>query len=351
MKKIDESLGDRFSLMKVICVFMIVLIHTKPSCLLPDSTIKWAVYLGGEGVCRIAVPFFFLASGFFWAGHCDETRWRLKELHKRVWSLLVPFVLWTVISGVVYFVFSTFGLVDAPVSNDQYVKIMGLDLVSLPWYGQLWFLRALMIVVLVYTVMPDCVLRNRNRLLLLTIAFGLVYSIGRPFVGYGPWPFGYTISLEGFFYFTIGVFLRLYPIRLKLSRPLAGICVCVGCGLIVLMVTMIFGRCDMRIGRYLGFLAIPILIAGVFYVLPGWKPPRCVIAATFPCFLLHRYVLMACGASKKIKTPYVLEDDVWAYFAAAVFSFAFSICIAILMARVFPRTNAILFGERAGRTK
>ena len=47
-------------------------------------------YFAEPGIGQCAVPFFFIASGFFLAGHMCETDWWNRECKKRVRMLLVP---------------------------------------------------------------------------------------------------------------------------------------------------------------------------------------------------------------------------------------------------------------------
>ena len=50
--------------------------------------------MGAHGLGKIAVPFFFLASGYFLAGHLDEDGWYGRKVKKRVFSLVIPLLLW-----------------------------------------------------------------------------------------------------------------------------------------------------------------------------------------------------------------------------------------------------------------
>ena len=59
--------------------------------------------LGGDGLCRIAVPWFFIASGYFIAGRFGESGWYGRAVSKRLRTLLVPFALWAVIGVIVKF--------------------------------------------------------------------------------------------------------------------------------------------------------------------------------------------------------------------------------------------------------
>ena len=61
--------GDSIDVMKWICSLLVVVIHCKP--LLPYSELLNVVT--AEGLCRIAVPFFFAVSGLLMCGKLSET--------------------------------------------------------------------------------------------------------------------------------------------------------------------------------------------------------------------------------------------------------------------------------------
>ena len=99
--KITPELSRRMATMSSICACLIVVIHATPK---PDIlTWQWWIVslLCKEGLCRIAVPWFFLASGFFLAGHFGEECWYRQEIKKRVMSLVVPFFAWTLIGKII----------------------------------------------------------------------------------------------------------------------------------------------------------------------------------------------------------------------------------------------------------
>ena len=100
---IDKELSRQMSVMSFICACMIVLIHCTP-CPSIGTWQYWFVnLLGADGLCRIAVPWFFLASGFYLAGHLNEHGWYKKAVSKRIFSLLVPFCVWAVIGLLINF--------------------------------------------------------------------------------------------------------------------------------------------------------------------------------------------------------------------------------------------------------
>ena len=77
--RISKTLSEKMAVMSFVCACLIVAIHTTSRPL--DDTWQWWVValLGKEGVCRVAVPYFFLASVFFIAGHFGEDGWYGRE--------------------------------------------------------------------------------------------------------------------------------------------------------------------------------------------------------------------------------------------------------------------------------
>ena len=100
---ISARTSQRMSIMSFVCACMIVAIHSTPSPEL-GTWQWWAVnFLGRDGLCRAAVPWFFFASGFFLARHFGESGWYKEAISVRMRTLVVPFVLWGIINLVVNF--------------------------------------------------------------------------------------------------------------------------------------------------------------------------------------------------------------------------------------------------------
>lgn len=80
-------------LVKFICAFLVCAIHIDP---LTGSAAQYS-YLLRLGLCRIAVPFFFVASGFFLFRKMDPARFDRARLKKYCFKLLLLFGLWQVL--------------------------------------------------------------------------------------------------------------------------------------------------------------------------------------------------------------------------------------------------------------
>lgn len=103
-----SSLSSRtISWLRFACACLVVLLHAFGPPAAPGQAIVWSngVYdtvriLLSQGVCQIAVPVFFLISGYLFFVRLEEwTGTRYKEkMKRRVRNLVVPFLLWGLIA-------------------------------------------------------------------------------------------------------------------------------------------------------------------------------------------------------------------------------------------------------------
>lgn len=262
----------------------------------------------------------------------------------------MPLLVWSTVACGILAALMLIGVEPLVTSVKEWMTFVGLNPYATPWYGQLWFVRALIIIVVGFSLVPECVFRNSVLMFLAVSLLGVICFIGRPFVGFGPWPMCYTISLEGAFYFSIGVFLRLHPLNFRITKVMSFVLIALALTLFVLR-THFLQNNEKALAAYIGFVASPMLMTGLFFGLPNFEVPKWLAAATFPCFILHRFILMALGASQRVNTSYVLGDSIALYFGCAIFAFALSTGIATVMNGCFPRTNAFVFGDRAKAVK
>lgn len=211
MVALDSQVCERFSFMAFICACLVVAIHVQ---FIPSehfSPVGFYKGMFGAGVCRAAVPFFFLASGFFLAKHIHEVSWWSDALRKRVKSLLIPFFIWNWVAYIVSAALIVMKNVDSGVSLLSGVplnplKVLGLHLVT-P-LGPLWYVRCLFVFVLLSFAVAWLVRRWPRTLLALTFLFWVSF-------GGGDWTFAGSgflrgiFSLEGLFFFSLGMVLMV----------------------------------------------------------------------------------------------------------------------------------------------
>ena len=87
MEPVSEELSCKFKNMAIVCAILVVFIHI-PLGRLESGSVLWVFdMLVRWGIAQIAVPFFFVASGYFLAGHIGEDGWWKREILKRIRAL------------------------------------------------------------------------------------------------------------------------------------------------------------------------------------------------------------------------------------------------------------------------
>ena len=92
--------------------------------------------------------------------------------------------------------------------------------------------------------------------------------------------------------------------------------------------------------EYFGWLAIPILLLGVWLLIPDREWPKGLTSCAFSIFILHRFffqvgALIVGGCNTLLSYAFV-----------AFFMFVVSLVVATLLKRIMPRLSRIAFGGR-----
>lgn len=162
-----------------------------------------------QGICRIAVPCFFLFSGFLFFTKLEnwDTQVWLDKIRKRGRTLLVPYLIWNILALLVGFGYgwlrSRFNADFVPVSlvetlrESGWINIFWASTFGCPIDYPLWFIRDLIVFVvitpLVYWLVRKCRLWG---IAVLFVAFGLTGSR----------------DLEGLFFFFLGAYFQLFGV-------------------------------------------------------------------------------------------------------------------------------------------
>ena len=337
---------SRMSVMKFLCALLVVAIHAKFTI---DNHLAVICHnMVQEGVCRIAVPFFFFAAGYFISRHMLEPGWWWRELKKRVRSVLIPGVMF-----LLAYILITYALdLLRGGGNFDIFSDFGFDLYTTPLLGPTWFIRALIVIVGLSPVLfwlygKRGMHSSAAYLLLLAIIVFLV----RPYSGCGGsnlyYFFNYGLSLEGLLYFSAGIFVQYNPIPRPSKRASFAMLLI---GLILFVLKFII----MHYGYHwyafrVGFFAIPFTLVGLYFSLPNIKLPASLQNISFQVYLIHFFILSAiggrCGASGDW-TLFAYGGGIFLWCFRIAIAFAASILIANFIGRYFPRLNSMIFGGR-----
>lgn len=330
--EISDRVSNKLRNMSIICALLVVIIHCRPH--FEHASLAWWVKEVLEnGVCEMAVPFFFLVSGFFIAAKIFDGVYK-DEIVKRVRTLLVPYFCWVLM-------FLSFGMC---VSRRFFVPSlgqMGFDPFCCPALSPLWYVRALFCLALLSPVILFC-LKRCPRVTLITLA--CLYGLICPYVPMPCWGPIQDLArvgplpVLGLFYFSLGMAIRLGMFNSSNRRVLSTLCVIVGIALIAFRAISVYSGKGW-IGAYCGFFAIPFLMYGGYCLMPEKSMPKIVVAASFPIYVIHKFFY-----------PIVLhwcdKNTLFGYLFASTFVFCLSFVTSVAIRKWLPRFAAVVFGGR-----
>ena len=342
---IDEHTSKKISLLSLIAAILVVSIHA-PVTRQSGSSMFFETFLSTY-VASVAVPFFFVVSGYLLAMKLGTTGGYSIELRKRFRSLLLPYLFWcvafTLLASLNSFAHNII-LHDALMQNINVnpIKRFGLDLRSNPPLP-LWYLRALMIYVLISPLFRLIVKRRTLTALVLLglIAFDYTCRFFMPEWAGNMLTFDLAPCNLGAF--LIGMHLSYYPVSIssKLGGPslLLGLALCA----ILAAVKCEYFSLDSYYRTFLAWLAKLLVIIGAWQLCPPIELPNFLRRQSFPIYLLHAvfvpYALMAAQ-----KFPALQEW--WGFLINICILTILSIATCHLLRTMAPKFSAYIFGGR-----
>ncbi len=123
---------------KFICAILVVAMHCNPF----EDFHPWLSFALVHGLARIAVPFFFVCSGYFCVRKACAEGFDPKICYRYAWKLLKLYGIWLGVYGIqiVYQALSDEGGIAAG-------ALSGLHLLLASGYGHLWYLKSLAVAI------------------------------------------------------------------------------------------------------------------------------------------------------------------------------------------------------------
>ncbi|KQW41979.1 hypothetical protein ASD88_23540 [Pelomonas sp. Root662] len=211
-----------------------------------DPAADVVMFFVSQIFARLSVPAFFVFAGFFFFRSTFASglnRW-VTEVAKRIRTLLIPFLIWSLLVLLVYYAAQRIGVV--PVGEDSRVgNIAQLSLVEIidlllgvtryPVAYQFWFLRDLIVCV---AISLPVIFASRGAFITVTAVLGLCWFSG----------YGVTLipSSTALFFFLLGGLSSVVRCNLELPVPAPFLIV----GLVILAICDFLAK-DSEAGEYI----------------------------------------------------------------------------------------------------
>lgn len=329
-------MNRRIQNLSFLCACLIVFIHVPGVDVNGGNGMIWRFVRFGLAEC--AVPFFFIVSGFFLAKHFGEEEWWRCSLRSRVRSLVIPYVVWCLMF---FCIDMAFGLLADMMYGQPFgtrvplvfdpLAILGLNPARLPALGAYWYVRTLLILVLMSPALKWLVCRLGAWSVVALGAFMVVCKhMELPFLLRDVFSDVGMLAPRAMLYFTIGLYLRGHSLQVRRWHlPVA----------FILAVT-VYCACSRTVYMEIG---VPLMLASMWAAVPDCSWPKWLTANAFCVYTLHPFVL---------RVPYELVLPKWFMhnptcpYVIWVVVVAISLCLALAMKQFLPRCSEVAFGAR-----
>lgn len=212
----DKVLSDKIRIASLLCTFMVVVRHSRNLQAFwgtenVDNTCAF-VENGITVLTEIAVPFFFLISGFFFFRYSYYSKGVYVSMAKKKGrSLFLPFFFWNLVGWAILWMFGEL-VNDNPLDEKQTILDYALGFLLSEYYGPLWYVRNLILMMAMAPLYGWIFNMNRAWIYILVLIPLLIWW--HP-VDCAWW------SSEGWFFFLLGGVLWRYQKVLSVRFPVA----------------------------------------------------------------------------------------------------------------------------------
>lgn len=199
--KISEYTSRKIARISIVCAILVVFLHSYSKTLsasMSGSLTWWIQDFVSQGVARVAVPFFFVVSGFLMFRNFSENdifTWYIRSLKSRMRSLCVPYFAWSLIGLASMYVMTRFADTQIHVYDwanlSWWLSVFGLTTPP-KFMFHLWFVKAILIF-MIFAPLTAIVVFRHPRATLLSLL--LVSTIRFEFLG--DWPFNLMFFVIG----------------------------------------------------------------------------------------------------------------------------------------------------------
>lgn len=206
---ITRQLSNKIKIAGLLCTIMVVYRHSlNHEAFFGEwrgNSYSGIIEAGVSTLTEIAVPFFFLMSGFFFLHNSYYKKKEYADMaRKKIRTLFVPFVIWNIIGIIPLWVAKQFEIKESFLGYSA-------ALLHSDWYGALWYVRDLLTLML-FVPLYGWIFSVNSRWIYILVIF---------IAGYFWIPVDCKwLSTEGLFFFLLGGILQKYNCLVRYRLPL-----------------------------------------------------------------------------------------------------------------------------------
>ena len=368
---ISPDLSTKLTVVSFVSACFVVILHAYARTLAAgNGATAWIVTFVGWTLPTFAVPIFFVISGYLLgikSGNGSRDGWYAQALRKRVRTLLVPYLIWCTVYVLTVVPFTMFGnhmagrslvhnthLHEPLLSVWNFLGIYGADLTGFPANGVLWYVRNLLILVVLAPALFKAVANRLAGIAILLMA-GAAFFL-HDWMPRSCWQFFETgFSLRGLFYFLLGLFLAAHPVKPTSLRPLRPLLplAWIGASLFFTAVRLQQGEDSLTLQRILA-KSINFLGVGAVWVLYDFIPAakrlarRSFVHDAFFLYAAHLGIILTvmCARCEDILSSRLHVPAIGIFLLRIAVPILLSLTAAELLKRHCPRIYALLTGGR-----
>lgn len=329
-----KQLSDKIRIISLLCTFLVIWRHSinlvafyQNYSIVPAyiNYMEWML----TQITNIAVPIFFMISGFFFF---QRSYYSINDYYemvkKKTKTLLMPFVIWNIIG---FCILLAAGELKWPNSFGQFV----IGLLMSDYNGVLWYVRNLLLMMVLYPLYGWLFVVNKRWLYLLLIIALLIWWIPDDCS---------VISTQGWCFFILGGVMGINTdISSKICSKKS-----VALSLFVWIILCAFYQ-------YGGFLSVKIaILLGIFGIwgvvnyipLVTKKQLINVSAYCFFIYVMHSFVIRTMKVGLACQYPQNDEVAITAYFLLPIVTFFILLWVGRLWKRFAPKSYDVATGGR-----
>ena len=340
------TINNKIANASFIAALMVVGIHTSgraPNVIEGSSALWWLEVIGHYGFFLIAVPFFFICSGYFLAGHMEGCGWWKREFSKRMRTLLVPYIVWSLVYALlpltVFFLANLMhgriAFLEHYASIRFWVNAFGLNPFAWPQLVPLWYMRALLMFVAISPLLFYFLKKSRYWGLLILWCVSLTVGIYGWYVQDRLYlMLTKCFNVSGLFYFCCGIYGRLNNVSLPKQGHAFALAYGVSCA-------VANGYCRMSGIKFVFPLWVPMLLFGLWKFVPLRPLPKWLIGASFAIFMLHTVVYRCLDIAFNFTVENIPE-----WIVKWLIGVVGSLLVAVTLRKLWPKLASLVFGGR-----